>query len=316
MLFLLGLFCFAETVTVTVIANDGTLFEEVSASRTPVSNEKMKGAAVYIVGRDGKIISTGRLKSKVSVQAVSASFDFIEKKIPTQQWRGEQVEVLQVEIFSTEGCRFCKYAKADAYKTFGEKNVKIYKVDDDNKPAHKIKSQAILKAAGQPNFPTVPIVSVIGKNGVRYFLGGYDQLMAFIKSNRAASMAPQAFSDVQADATKYLTLDVQTKKWNREKFNPIQIEIVGTKTCPYCVQAKKLAGQTFGKEKIQEYNSNDRDYWTASEKIMNAAGIYNYAYIPRISVIAMIDGNPVRFVLGGYSEFERFVKWLARVNRG
>lgn len=315
MLLLLGLSCFAETVS--LLTDDGTKFVAEMITRNPSSNQEMEGAAVYVVGEDGKIISTGSLRSEKQFQQVpQASVDFMEKKIPTQQWKnGQQVEVQQVEIFSTNGCRFCIDAQALAEKVFGEENVKNYKIDGKN-PAYKIKSQAILKAVDQPNFPTVPRISVIGKNGVRYFLGGYDQLVVFVKSNKTSPIrpqvtAPQTVSVAKADLTDFSDKDIQTKKWNREKVEPLQIEIFGTKACPYCVQAKALADRTFP-GKTKEYNYHASDYAQRSERILNKAGIYNYEYIPRVSIIAIIDAKPVRFVLGGYSEFERFVNSMNR----
>jgi glutaredoxin len=315
MLFLLGLSCFAETVS--LFADDGTTFVDEISMRAPASNEEMEGAAVYVVGKNGKIISTGRLRAEKQVQQVpQASVDFMEKKIPTQQWKkGEPVEVHQVEIFSTKGCRFCVDAQALADKVFGQENVKNYKIDGIN-PDYKAKSRAILKAVDQPNFPTVPRISVIGKNGVRYFLGGYDQLVVFVKSNKTSPIRPQVtepqtVSVAKADLTDFSGKDIQTRKWNSEKVEPVQIEIFGTKACPYCVQAKALADRTFP-EKTKEYNYNASDYAQRSERILNKAGIYNYEYIPRVSVIAIIDAKPVRFVLGGYSDFERFVNSMNR----
>lgn len=147
-------------------------------------------------------------------------------------------------------------------------------------------------------------VFVLGADGRRLYEGSF--------AGAGSGAAPQTVNIAEADSTDFSKADIETRKWNGEKVDPVQIEIFGTAACPYCVQAKALALKTFGPEKTKAYDYNNAIYATRSEKIMNDAGIYNYAYIPRVSVIAAIDDKLVRFVLGGFSEFGRFVSQMGQ----
>lgn len=153
-------------------------------------------------------------------------------------------------------------------------------------------------------------VFVLGADGRRLYEG------SFAGAGAGSGAAPQTVNIAEADSTDFSKANIETRKWNGERVDPVQIEIFGTVTCPYCVQAKALALKTFGVEKTKAYDYNDPNYAQRSEKIMNDAGIYNYAYIPRVSVIAMIDNKLARFVLGGFSEFSQFVNKMNQNRTG
>lgn len=259
MLLLLGLFCFAESLTI-----GGVEFDDVVQTYDP--NIDTEDAAVFVVSKNGKLISTGKLRPKgqteqppvsiVPAPTKNSPIDFTQVKIPTQLWDGRQISIQQIEIFGTQQCPYCRYAKKLAEKKYGKEILKDHEIDDDF--ALRKKSDAILAAAGKSNFNTVPRISVIDNNNMRWFIGGFSDFQNFVQTNRSTPITPQTVDVDQASAANnYAELPVPTKR-NLGLPIPadqiIQLEIFGAPDCPACVTAKALASNTFGAYRVKTYD--------------------------------------------------------------
>lgn len=304
MLFLFGLFCFSGNILSTA---DGAKFVDDTITRNPVSNEEMEGAAILIVGQDGKILSVGKLRREN--QTLQSSDDnLMQRAIPTQQWSNEeQIQPVRIEIFGTHSCPWCTLAEAKAHEIFDKQNVSIdvYKIDDQKRGEEYRKlSQAIL-AAARSNLPTVPRISVIDTAGKRWFIGGYDAFENFINSNRNGPAASQTANATQPSSTmNYAFMNIPTTKWTGAPIQPIQIEIFGAGYCGPCQSAKALAKTYLPHIPLVFYDimnptPESNQYKEISSKILQDAGARSDHGMPRISVICNGKNGPERLFVGG-----------------
>lgn len=313
MLFLLSLYCFAGSMII-----GGVEFDDVIKEYDPTVDPE--GAAVFIVGKNGGLVSTGRLVSKgqapqpeISVASTN-SVDFTSLKIPTQQWDGRQISIQQIEIFGTHQCPYCKYADRLAKNKFGKQNVKSYKIEDN--PLYRQKSQDILNAAGRSDFNTVPRISVIDSNNMRWFIGGFSDLQNFVKTNENTSIAPQTAGDIQASAsTNFAELPLSTALYRQGMLvEPIQIEIFGADYCPPCRASKALADKVFGDDKVKFYDiKKSGQYLNISNNILRTVR-WGDTRMPRISVIHNGSNGPKRLFLGGYGQLQNFISSIGKTN--
>ncbi|MEK7654662.1 MAG: hypothetical protein AAB323_00185 [Pseudomonadota bacterium] len=340
MLFLLSLYCFADTLTI-----DGVEYDDVIQTRNSASEDEMGGAAVFVVGKDGKLISAGKLRRKVGTVPVPVrkrfktkpyqSNDLMKRELPTVQWRNEKIQPAQIEIFSTHQCPWCKFAEAKAHEIFDGQNidVSVYKLDSYNpirKEKHLKKSQAILQAvlfdlsspqdeaakqAFMNKFITgrsVPRISVIDANNKRWFIGGYDDFENFIKLNMSASVLPQTFRQSEAIAESDLETPMSTKLYVPgtpiQQGSILRIEIFGANDA-----AENLAKATFG-SKVKTYDMTQPGNLVKSNAILRVVGLGNNYRMPRISVIYKGKNGLQRVFLGGLQHLQGFIDFMNRPN--
>lgn len=313
MLFLLSLYCFADTMNI-----GGTKFDVVIQTYNPNINKK--GAAVFIVNETGELISTGTLRPKTPTTLREKIFNSVhvnqkksvnltQNKIPTQQWRGEKIQPVVIEIFGTHQCPYCRDAKDLALETFGkeigEENVKSYHIDDDL--TYRQKSQDILNAAGS-NLKTVPRISVIDANNTRWFIGGFSpDFTNFVDTHKnmsATSVLKTDFTKLDLPNPELYTLGMSVR--------PIQIEIFGADYCPACVNSKALATQTFGDNKVQFYDiKKSYQYRSKSDSFLRIVR-WPDTSMPRICVIYDRGNGPERLFLGGFPQLRNFINSMSK----
>ncbi len=330
MLFLLSFSCFADirpNLAMSFSAGGRIFKSNIKKEQDRLIRfDEIDGSAVFVVARDGTLLFSGLLGSgqgnvpqtfsgmvsgtapaTFTPTSASQSIDLMQRKIPTQQWRGEQIQVAQVEIFGTHECPYCRYAQDLAFKTFGKENVTRYHIEDDQRYLQK--SQDILKAAGRSDFNTVPRVSVIDNNNTRWFIGGFSDLQNFVTKNGSVSVMPASVSIAQSSSTTDFTqVDMPTLMYRQgTSIQPVQIEIFGAPGCPACVSAKALAIRNFGEDKVKTYDIRRSNmHLNISNNILRTVG-WGDTSMPRISVIRIGKNGPKRLFLGGLGQLQSFI---------
>lgn len=166
-----------------------------------ISFPEIQSSSIFILGEDGQLLFSGSFKPKQRQASTSlmpgVDVDYTKIDIQTRKWKGEQIKVNQIEIFSMDGCGWCDRAKDLARESFGEP--KVYNISsqfylrssqkiinkvlnylssiNDRFEYNKIYSSFIVNG-------NMPRISVIDNNNVRWFLGGFDGLQKFINSRR------------------------------------------------------------------------------------------------------------------------------------
>ena len=148
----------------------------------------------------------------------------------------------------------------------------------------------------------VSAVAVINKKGDLIYAGKIgDEFPASVQT-----VPESEVGTVPLGKTDFTAMDIPSKQWHGEQIqSPVQVEIFGTDHCPYCVKAKDLAKSIFGEGRMKRYDTANYLYNRKSQAILDAVGQSSYGYIPRVSII---DSNNVRWFIGGFTDFQRFVR--------
>lgn len=329
MLFLLSLSCFSEALpnlSVSLFAGGRTFKSQIKKEQNRLIHfPEIENSAVFVVGADGALlfsgsfspgqgqrpeaVRTGMAQMLSSPKLPGSSANFIQSKIPTRHWRGEQIQVVQIEIFGKHGCPYCDYAYNLAVANFGADNVKEYKIEDD--PLYLKKSQAVLEAAGS-DLKTVPRVSAIDNKGTRWFIGGFSpDFETFVKTNTkrnvnvSFSSAPQQMVSISqsSSATDFTQQNIPTSLYQQgipiQPEKVLQIEIFGADYCGPCQSAKASAKQYFpGKVAFYDIQKSGQ-YMAISNNILQAVGVRTNHGMPRISVIYNGPNGSERLFIGG-----------------
>jgi len=326
-LFLLGMSCcFAATITLTT--EDGRKFTTKRLRNVPnrlIEGGEIKSSVVVVLGKNSELLYEGTfgivptptptpIQVGANVRSVptelNTSTDYTKLDISVKKWNGEQIQSpVQIEIFGTETCPYCVKAKKLAIRSFGPERMKNF--DIEKSATAKRSSQEILNAAGSPDYPYVPRISVIDGNYTRWFIGGYDDLVRFVASNKSPLAPVSARPDLpQKPQSDFISQLIVTKLYKPGMaINPVQVEIFGTDVdCEKCMSAKYQAMETFGEDKVKVYDLNESDFYkNKSKAILRTVGLDETYGKPRISIIYYEKNTPRRVFIGGYEDLKDFI---------